>query len=318
MNTTAMREAHPKRRSISFSSGPLGLAKDTVSAWLEDYAPSMGAALAYYTMFSLAPMLLIVISVAGMVFGHEAARGEIALQLSGLIGAEAANTVQGLLENANRPSAGLIASITGLVTLFVGATSVFAELQSNLDRIWRAPAASKTSTGVIGLLRARFLSFGMLLAIGFLLLVSLVISAALSALGKWWGALFLGWEVVLEAINLLMSFVITTALFGLIYKVLPRVKVAWRDVWIGAVTTALLFNVGKLLIGLYVGRAGLDSAFGAAGSLIVLMVWVYYSAQIFLLGAEFTWLYAHRYGSRVGEQIPELSAIPTRSDTAAT
>jgi membrane protein len=315
MDRTALRDAHAETRTFSGNRGLLGLTKDTVWAWLEDYAPSMGAALAYYTMFSLAPMLLIVIAVAGMVYGQEAARGEIVLQLSSLIGVDAASAVQGLLESASRPSTSLVASITGLVALIIGATSVFAELQSNLDRIWRAPAATKSSTGVIGLLRARFLSFGMLLAIGFLLLVSLVVSAALSALGKWWGVVFVGWEIVLQAVNLVVSFAITTVLFGLIYKVLPRVKVAWRDVWIGAVTTALLFNVGKFLIGFYVGRAGLDSAFGAAGSLIVIMVWVYYSAQIFLLGAEFTWLYAHRYGSRVGERIPELSAIPTRSDT---
>jgi membrane protein len=273
---------------------------------MDDYAPSMGAALAYYTMFSLAPMLLIVISVAGLVFGADAARGEIVAELGRLIGTDAARAIEGLLESANEPAAGLGASAVGLATLLVGATSVFAELQSSLDRIWRVPAARQTS-GLIGLLRARLLSFGMILAIGFLLLVSLVISAALSALGRWLGASFTGWEVLLHTANAVASLGFVTLLFALIYKILPRARVAWRDVWIGAATTALLFVAGKFAIGLYLGKAGIGSAFGAAGSLIVIMVWVYYSAQIFLFGAEFTWLYAHRYGSRAGQPIPELA-----------
>ena len=259
---------------------------------MDDYASSMGAALAYYTIFSLAPLLLLVIAVAGLAFGAEAARGEIVGQLRGLIGAEGAVAVQGLLKSASTPTKSIWASIIGVVTLLIGATSVFAELQSALDRIWRAPAAAQ-STGVMGLLRSRLLSFGLILSIGFLLLVSLVVSAGLAALGKWWGPMFGAWETVLQMVNAVVSFGFISVLFALVYRILPRVKVAWNDVWIGAAVTAFLFTVGKFAIGFYLGKAGASSGFGAAGSVVVLLVWVYYSAQIFLLGAEFTWVYAH-------------------------
>jgi len=271
----------------------------------------MGAALAYYTMFSLAPLLVIVIAIAGLVFGPEAARGEVAAQLRGLLGAESADAVQGLLKSASTPSTGVIASIVGAVMLLLGATAVFGELQSDLDRIWRAPAPVK-SQGLWGFLRSRVLSFGMILVIGFLLLVSLLISAGLSALGKWWGPVFAGWEGVLQAINLIVSFAIVTVLFALIYKVLPRVEVAWRDVWTGAAVTALLFTIGKWLIGIYLGTSSITSAFGAAGSIIVLLVWVYYSAQIFLLGAEVTWVLAQRHGSRTTRTSPSGPPVPAR------
>lgn len=279
------------------------LAKESVSAWIEDYAPSMGAALSYYTVFSLAPLLVIVIAVAGLVFGADAAQGEITDQLRRLLGDEGAKSIEELLKSASRPSRGLTASIIGSLVMIVGATSVFGELQSALDRIWRAPAAV-ASPGIFGLVRSRLLSFGMVLAIGFLLVVSLVVSAGLAALGKWWGAWFGGWEVVLQILNLVVSLALFTVLFALIYKLLPRVKVAWRDVWVGAAVTAVLFTIGKFAIGLYLGRSNVTSGFGAAGSIALLMAWVYYSAQIFLLGAEFTWVFAHRFGSR--------SAIPER------
>ncbi len=282
-----------------------GLLKASVRAWLEDYAPSMGAALSYYTLFSLAPMLLIVISVAGLVFGAEAARGEIVSQLEGMVGADGARAAQDLLQSASAPAAGVIATIVGFLTLLIGATSVFGELQSDLDRIWKASAA-KEHSGIVALVRTRLLSFGMILAIGFLLLVSLVISAALAALGRLWGPAFADRELTLQAISLATSFVVFSILFAIIYKILPRVQVGWRDVWVGTAFTAALFIAGKFAIGLYLGKAGLASTFGAASSLVVLMVWVYYSAQIFLLGAEFTWLFAHKYGSRKGEPIPEL------------
>ena len=272
----------------------LSLLKATVQAWSDDYAPSMGAALAYYTLFSIAPLLLIVIAVAGMVFGEQAARGEIFEQLNALMGPDGAAAVESLLAHANRPGGGTIATITGVVTLLLGAMTVFGELQNALDRIWRAPAR-KQSTGWWNLVRTRVLSFGMILGIAFLLMVSLVVSAALSALDGLWGA---------HLIDTAASFALTTVLFALIYKVIPRVKVRWRDVWIGACATAALFAVGKFLIGLYLGRSSVASAFGAAGSLVVMMVWVYYSAQIFLLGAELTWVYAHAYGSRRGEPRP--------------
>ncbi len=298
------------------------LMKDAARSWRDDYAASMGAALAYYTIFSAAPLLLIVVSVAGLVFGPEAARGEIFAQLNGLIGEQGALAVQTLLQSVSKPAEGTLATLIGLGVLLVGATSVFAELQDALDRIWRAPVRERSS-GVWSLLRARVLSFGMILGIGFLLMASLVVSAALSALGRWWAPLFGGWELLAQSANLVVSFALITVIFALIYKVMPRVRVAWRDVWVGAAVTALLFSIGKSLIGLYIGRSGVTSGFGAAGSLAVVLVWVYYSAQIFLLGAEFTWVYAHRCGSRRGElrpgALPALTPQPDPSrQTSAT
>jgi len=289
------------------------LVKSSVSAWIDDYAPSMGAALAYYTVFSLAPLLLIVIAVAGVVFGQEAVRGEIVNQLAGLMGKESASAVQDLLKSASSPKEGFISSIVGVALLIVGATTVFAELQSALDRIWRVPAPKKAS-GLWSLLRTRFLSFGMVLGLGFMMLVSLVVGAALSALGNWYGTVFRGWEVVLYCVNVLVSLTMSTTLFAMIYKFMPRARIAWSDVWIGAVVTAVLFEAGKFLIGVYLGKAGVTSGFGAAGSLVVLIVWVYYSAQIFLLGAEFTWVYARAHGSHssgIATTDAAVAALPT-------
>ena len=279
------------------------LIKMSVVSWRKDHASSMGGALAYYTLFSIAPVLIIVIAVAGFFLGPEAARGEIVAQLRGLLGDAGATAVQGLLESASQPEEGIVATVFSIALLVVGATTVFAELQSDLDRIWRAEAA-KPLSGLWALLRSRMLSLGMVLALAFLLLVSLVISAALAALGTWWGGLFEGWAVLLEILNFAVAFAIATGLFALIYKFLPRVDIAWHDVWIGAAVTALLFTIGKVLIGLYIGRSGIASGFGAAGSFVVLLVWVYYSTQIFLLGAEFTWVYAHEHGSRMGKPRP--------------
>ncbi len=272
------------------------LLRETVSAWIDDRAPSMGAALAYYTMFSIAPLLLIVISVAGLVFGADAARGEITAQLRGLIGDAGAQLVEGLVESADRPAQGLLSTLAGTVLLAVGATTVFAELQDALDRIWRAP--QRAAGGLWALLRARLLSLGLILGMGFLTMVSLLLSAALSALGKWWSDWFGHWLLLAELLNQVISLALVTMVFAMIYKLMPRARVAWADVWLGAAVTALLFSAGKFLIGVYLGRSGLGSVFGAAGSLVVMLVWVYYSAQIFLLGAEFTWAYARRYGSR--------------------
>jgi membrane protein len=263
----------------------LHLLKETASSWSADYCPSMGAAISYYTLFSIAPLLLIVFAVAGLVFGADAARGEIFGQLNGLLGDEGAKAVQGMLQAADKPGAGIVSTIIGIVVLLLGATTVFNELQSALDRIWRAPAREKLS-GIWSLLRTRLLSFGMVLGVAFLLMVSLVVSAALSALGKWWTPS--GWEAVMHIVDILVSFGLVTVMFALIYRYIPRVHVAWHDVWIGAAVTSLLFAIGKFAIGLYLGKSSVASSFGAAGSLVVLMVWVYYSAQIFLFGAEFT------------------------------
>jgi membrane protein len=276
------------------------LVKESVTAWSDDYAPSMGAALSYYTLFSIAPLLLIAVSVSGLVFGPEAARGEIFGQLKDLMGAEGAQAVERLLQNANQPREGVIGTITGVAVLLLGATTVFNELQNDLDRIWRVPEKAKPK-GLWNLLRTRLLSFGMVLGVAFLLMVSLVMSAALAALGKWWAPAFAGWEVLAHLVDLAVSFSLMTVVFAMIYKFMPTARVGWRDVWVGAAVTSALFAVGKFAIGLYLGRAGIGSAFGAAGSLVVVMVWVYYSAQIFLLGAEFTRVYAHAHGSRQGE-----------------
>ena len=271
------------------------LARQAFAAWTADYAPSMGAALSYYTLFSIAPLILIAVAVAGMILGEKAARGEIFAQLATLTGPEGAAAVESLLENANRSTGGgILATLTGFVLLALGAMSVFGELQNALDRIWRAPVRASES-GMWKMVRMRVLSFGMVLGIGFLLTVSMILSAVIAALGKLW--MFPGWEALAHIVDILLSFGLTTVLFAMIYKVIPRVPIDWRDVWIGAAVTAALFAVGKVLIGLYLGRSSVASAFGAAGSLVVLMVWVYYSAQIFLLGAEFTRVYAHAHGS---------------------
>jgi membrane protein len=286
------------------------LIKAAVSSWVDDFAPSMGAALSYYTVFSLAPMLLIVIGVAGLIFGADAARGEIVAQLRGLMGEQGAVAVEELLKSASDPGKGVVATIVGFATLLVGATAVFAELQSSLDRIWRTPAPPNES-GIWGIIRTRILSFGLILGLGFLMIVSLVLSAALAALGNWWGSYLGNWEFVLQALNFVVSFGVVTVLFAAIYKFMPHASIAWKNVWVGALVTALLFTIGKFLIGLYIGKSGVASGFGAAGSFAVLLVWVYYSAQIFLLGAEFTWVYTHR-----NEPPPDAAEVPAKSDAA--
>jgi membrane protein len=229
------------------------------------------------------------------------------------MGEEGAVAMEGLLKAARGPAQGMIATIVGIATLLLGSTAIFGELQSALDRIWRVPAAKK-EPGLWRLLRTRLLSFGLVLGLGFLVIVSLVVSAALAALGKWWGAWFEGWDVFLEILNFAVSFGIFTLLFAMIYKIMPRAKIPWGDVWTGAAVTALLFTIGKVLIGLYLGKSSLASGFGAAGSLVVLLVWVYYSAQIFLLGAEYTWVYAQQHGSRAQKPPPaNAPAVPSLS-----
>ena len=272
------------------------LCQQAVNGWLDDRASSMGASIAYYTMFSIAPLLLIAISVAGLIFGREAASGEVLEQLRGLMGDAGALAVQGMLQSAAHPTKSLAATLTGGAILLIGATTVFAELQDALDRIWRVPARDRRG-GVWRVLRSRLLSFGMILGIGFLLMTSLILSAAISAFAHWAGPKLAILAVLATTLNFAVSYGLVAIMFALIYKVMPRASIAWRDVWLGALVTALLFNIGKLLIGLYIGKSGITSAFGAAGSLAVLLLWVYYSAQIFLLGAEFTWAYAHTFGS---------------------
>jgi membrane protein len=272
------------------------LGRQAVSAWIDDRAPSMGAALAYYTLFSMAPLLLIVVSVAGLIFGADAARGEIVGQLRDLMGESGAQTVQQLLESVNWPAGGVLATLLGLGLMLVGATTVFAELQDTLDIVWRAPP--RQAGGLWALLRARLLSFGLILGVGFLLIVSLLFNAAIALLQRRWAPHLSQWELLATVLNIASSFALTTMMFAMIYKLMPRVRIAWADVWVGAMVTALLFGVGANAIGYYITHSAVASGFGAAGSLVVLLLWIYYSAQIFLLGAEFTWVYAHRLGSR--------------------
>lgn len=289
------------------------LARQSVAAWIDDYAPSMGAAISYYTVFSIAPLLIIVIAVAGSVWGRDAVQGEIVAQLTSLIGQDGATGVQALIESANKPAKGVIATIISVAVLLVGATTVFAELQSALDRVWDVPPSQKAS-GIWATLRARLLSLGFILGLGFLLAVSLVFSAGVAAFGGWANGLFPGWELLLQVVNTAISLGISSLLFAMIFKLMPQARVSWRDVWVGAAVTAVLFEVGKALIGLYIGKSSVTSSFAAAGSLVVLLLWVYYSAQIFLLGAEFTWVFAHQHGSLRDtadtRTLPAAEAVP--------
>jgi len=273
-----------------------GVLKDTVSEWIKHNASSLGAALSFYTLFSIAPILVIAMAVAGSIFGPHVAEVHVLDQMRALLGESGAAAVQSLLSSAHQSGLKGVAAALGVITLLVGATSVFGELQNTLDYIWKSP--QKDSVAWWRILRARILSVGLILGVGFLLMVSLLISAALAALGAWLGTFMVRWNVILPAVDLLLSLSLATVLFAMIYKYVPREEIAWGDVWIGGLVTACLFSVGKLLIGLYLGRSSLSSAYGAAGSIMVLLLWIYYSAQIFLLGAEFTHVFTYALGSR--------------------
>jgi membrane protein len=273
------------------------IAKETFSEWSEDKASRLAAALSYYTLFSVAPLLIIAIAVAGLAFGREAATDQIVGQIRGMVGQEGAEVIQTILQNASKTSTGIVATIVGVVTLLIGASGAFGQLQDSLNTIWEVKP--KAGRGVKGMLRDRFLSFSLVLVIGFLLLVSLVLSAVLAGVGKYLSDALPMPSFVLQAVNFAISFAVTTLLFALIFKVLPDAYIRWRDVWVGAAVTALLFSIGRFLIGLYLGRSSVGSAYGAAGSLVVLLLWVYYSSQVLFLGAEFTQVYANRFGSKM-------------------
>jgi membrane protein len=277
----------------------LPLFKQTLKEFGEDKAPRLGAALAYYTVFSIAPLLLIAVAIAGLVFGRDAAQHEISAQLSGLMGNATAKALEEMVQAAAKPKSGKLATIIGIVTLMFGASGVFAQLNDALDTIWNV--APKKKGGIVATIKDRFLSMAMVCGIGFLLLVSLVFDAAISAMGKYVGNRIPGGEVLLQTIQVVISFVLVTVLFAAIFKFLPDVKVAWRDVWLGAVFTSILFTLGKLALGLYIGKAAASSAYGAAGSLVVLLLWVYWSAQILFFGAEFTQVYARTHGTLAGD-----------------
>lgn len=295
----------------------LSIVKEAFADWKDDNAPRLGAALAYYTVFSLAPLLVIAIAIAGLAFGHEAAQGRIVAEIQGLIGKAGAEAVQGMLESARKPSSSVWAAILGTVTLILGASGAFTELRGALNVVWEAPP--KPGGGIWGAIRDRLLSFTMVVVLGFLLLVSLAMSAGLAAVHGFSVGLWPGAKVLLEIANAAFSFGVVTVLFAAIFKLLPDTKIAWRDVWAGAATTAALFTVGKTLIGLYLGKSSIASAYGAAASLAIILAWVYYAAQILFFGAELTQVYAHRHGSRrenagaapaVRPAPPRLAAVP--------
>jgi membrane protein len=271
------------------------LLKDTYADWSRHQAPKLGAALAYYTVLSLAPLVVVVIAVIGLVYGADAARGDIVRQIQDMVGRDGAAAIQTVIANANQPKSGILATLLGLVTLFLGASGVFVELRDSLNKIWEVPP--HPDGGIWRTVRERFLSFGMVLAIGFLLLVSLVLSAAIAAASTFLNGLMPIPAWVLHAVNSVLSLVVFTGMFAMIYRFLPDTNITWRDTLLGAAFTSVLFTVGKLGIGLYLGKAGVASAYGAAGSLVIVLVWVYYSAQVFFFGAEFTHVYALRKGS---------------------
>jgi membrane protein len=309
-----MSDPEIRSRLARYSANVWLLVKDSVRGWMSHDASRTGAALAFYTVFSLAPILLLSIAIAGFFFGEQAARGEIFEQISQLIGPAGAATVQAVLEHAGRSGDGTLTTIISVLTLVIGANTALVELKSGLDEIWDVPPEQRQ--GFWYFIRTRLLSVGVILALAFMLLVSLVISAALTALER----LSRGEElvnVVLQWVNQLFSFVLVAALFGTIYKVLPSVRIAWRDVMVGAVVTAALFTIGKFAIGAYIGNSGLASTYGAAGSLILVLLWVYYSAQIFLFGAEFTHSFAYRFGTFRPEKSDRADQRPAGMSSGA-
>jgi membrane protein len=271
------------------------LLRDTFEGFVDDEALSWGASIAYYTLFSIAPVLLVVVAIAGLVFGREAAEGAIVDQFSALMGNQTAQALEGMVESAARPRAGVLATIIGIVVLFIAVSGVFGEVQSAMNAIWKA-APPPTST-FTRLLRGRLVSMGLVVTAGFLLTVSLAASAALASFSIYLKAVFPALQAVLSVVDIVLSALLIGGLFAAMFKVLPDTDIAWRDVAIGALATTLLFEGGKYAIAFYIGQSNVASSYGAAGALIVLLVWIYYSAQIFLLGAEFSRAYAKRYGS---------------------
>ena len=289
-----------------------------VSNWFRHNVPRLGASLAFYTMLSLAPLLVIVIAVAGFFFGREAAQGQIVWQIQDLVGRDGAEAIQTMIRGAQRPSTGTIATVLGLATLIFGATSVVAELRSALNTVWCVPYKEESGIrSLVTVLRDRGLALGLVLGIGFLLLVSLAFNAAVSALGHKLHRFIATPEWLLRIVDFTVSWVVIALLFAVLYKYLPDLYIEWRDVALGALVTSLLFSVGKSLIGIYLGTAGIGTTYGAAGSLVIILVWVYYSAQIFFLGAELTLAYAQTFGSRPCDRVgKEVKIVSSMSATA--
>jgi membrane protein len=275
------------------------LVKSTYDGWVADRAPRLGASLAFYTLLSLAPIVIVVIAIAGLAFGEQAAEGRLIWQIQDLVGWQGAVAIQGLLKSARAPGSGVLATIIGLITLFFGASAVVNELREALNTIWHVPPREESSNwrSMVQFLKDRVFSFAMVVGIGFILLVSLILSAWLSAAGKYMAEVLPLPEWVIQVGYSISSFLIITFLFTVLYKVLPNLSLEWTDVTVGAAVTSLLFSIGKYLIGLYLGKTTMANAYGAAGSLVIVLVWVYYSAQIFFFGAEFTRVYTERHGS---------------------
>jgi membrane protein len=289
-----------------------GMLKEAFADWKDDNAPRLGAALAYYTIFSLAPLLLIAIAIAGLAFGREAAQGRIVDEIGGVVGQTGGEAIQAMVANAAKPKEGILATVMGLVALLFGASGAFNELRQAMNTIWEVP--KKEGGGIKALIKDRILSFAMVLFIGFLLLVSLVLSAGLSAVGDRMGGFMTEKLHILQLVNIVLSLGVVTVLFAMIFKYVPDATpvVGWKDVWVGAFLTSVFFTIGKIGLGFYLGRGTVGSAYGAAGSLLVILVWVYYAAQILFFGAEVTQVYASRHGSRVGAKraAPRQMAAP--------
>lgn len=275
--------------------------KRTVQTWQGADSPRMAAALSYYTVFSLAPLIVLVTVIAGVIFGQRTVRDQILAQVATDIGKDAAQWIAGVIDQISQPRDSIVSTVLSLVALLLGAAGVFGQLQASLDRIWGV-ASDKMPQGVRGFLFNQLVSFGMLLAVGFLLLASLIVSTILSAVGVQFDSIFSGGEFVVGLLNFALSFAVITLLFALMFRLLPHTDIAWHDVWGGAALTALLFTVGKTLLSFYLGRSGTASIYGAAGSLVVILLWIYYVAQVWLFGAAFTSAYAHLYGSRVEQE----------------
>jgi membrane protein len=272
-----------------------GLIMDSFKEWSEDKAARLGASLAYYTVFSIGPLLIIVIAIASLVFAN--AQQQIVGQIQTVVGAQGADAIRQTIENNNKGGGSIFATIVGIVLLLMGASGVFGQLKDALNTIWEVKP--KPGQGILATLQQRFLSFTMVLGTGFLLLISLVVSAGVAAFGNWLNSFLPGGEIVGQIVNFVLVLAVITLMFALLFKFLPDVKIAWKDVWLGAFITALLFGLGQFLLGLYLSIGNVGSAFGAAGSLVIVLVWIYYSAQIFFFGAEFTQVYTNKYGSRV-------------------
>jgi membrane protein len=284
----------------------------TLREWYDDGAQRLGAALAYYTVFALAPGAVLIVAVAGLGLGPDRAQAQIVEQLGYLLGDEGARAIAAVLANARQQTVGTTAAVLATATLIFGLWGVFGELQDSLNTVWGvAPVPGRS---VIDMIRDRFLSFAMVTGIGFLLLVSLAVSAWLAALGKYFSPVLPAPEIALKALDMSLSFAAITFLFALMFKLLPDVDVAWRDVWLGAAVTSLLFTAGKSLIGLYLGKSSIGSVYGAAGSLVIILVWVYYSSQIVILGAEFTKVWVRQRGSGFA---PDASAVPLTAEAKA-